>query len=259
MVVIFALALAQSAISAPTKSKTWQLEEVGPGCRIIRDADQDVTLGAETWLTTTNVGLDIIAPKGQLPHGIGETDVILLPSNKTITLHYGEFRLADGRTRLIKMFPTKQILGDLSASEAILLASSTTRIEMRGFAKALSALQTCTTGILQRWGVDPALYIADKLARPVSSNNSNAASAFTSADYPREARAAKISGKVVLLLQGLPDGSISKCTAVISDDPLLNDGSCAIATKRLLLKQPTDDQGQPLASYAVFPITWSNP
>lgn len=230
-------------------------EEVG--CRVIRPygPDKAVEVGFETIVTSRQRTLLLAAPKRSLPDAIGETRVSL-GGGEDLRLNYGASAMRDSGRRLLKLFPDEGALRQLSDATSMKVGKADApTLKMTGTAAALQALDTCTTELLQSWGADPQLYLQNRMAGIIGST----AAPFTRETYPAEARAAGVSGRVVLLLHTKVDGSVARCTVVASADERLNAGSCAVAVSRVRMKPPLDAQGKPMESYGVLPVNWSNP
>lgn len=231
----------------------WEVSTNWVGCQIVRvyGTDKPVQIGIKATLTGKARSLLVTGPKNFLPDGKGNIEVTL-DGKESVQISYGSFDVRDNRLRQLELFPSEAEMLRLASSTSITFGERFPPTHAGGIEAALRALDTCTTNLLTSWGVDPALYIGDKMA----SFTGNPGKWFSYQNYPREALAKGISGRVTLLLKTRPDGSVDDCKAVVSDDSSLNAGSCAMA-KNIQLKPPLDAAGKAMASYAVLPISWT--
>jgi hypothetical protein len=252
---LWSLLLAQAPAMPALPSGPWLLSKKGHGCQVAWyfDNESRIAAGLESAVNTRTRTMFFVAPKGSLPTGIGELD-LTLDGKEPMRLHYGSFDMADPKLRMIKTFPGKVELERLSNAATIALGKQAYAFQGSEVGKALSALDRCTVDQIASWGVDPALYLNDKMA-----TMGNVGQWFSADAYPKEARATRASGMVVLLITSKADGSVEACKAVASAHESLNAGSCAIVLKHIKLVPPVDDAGQPMASYAILPIRWSAP
>jgi len=253
MIWLFGMLLTQAAAVAIEPSGPWAISTTQTGCQIVRPygKDQRIQIGFETYLTGSRHTLLFTAPVEMAPVGTGILPIIL-DDKDTINLHYGSFAAGSENLRVTKFFPNVEDLTKISNASVIAIGDSALPLRIGGAAKALNALDTCTSNLLASWGVDPALYTNHKM--PIFTGNPG--QWFTRESYPKEGRGA---GRVILLLKTKADGSVYDCKAVASDDDSLNAGTCAIALKHLRVRAPTDAAGQPMASYTLLPIRWTKP
>jgi TonB family protein len=243
-------------------TQTLPLEPVGPwevsanwvGCQVVRiyGPEKNIQFGFEAGLTGRGRYILVAGPKKLLPNGIQNIDVAF-DDKPPIKMHYGSFKINDNHLTLLKIFPSDADLLLFSNSSSITFEKQLPPMKVRGIGAALGALDKCTTDLLTSWGADPALYVDNKMATITG----DPSQWFSHDNYPKEALAKGISGRVTLLIKTRPDGSVDECKAVVSDDVSLDAGSCAIAVKRGRFKPPLDAAGNAMASYAVLPVSWS--
>ena len=214
--------------------------------------DETTRFGFETQVAARQRILLVVAPKRLLPDGIGEVSV-MLDGKDAIRLHYGTFVLSDGSSRLVKLFPDDDAVRRISEASTIAIGDWIAPIRGHGVQAALRALDTCTGDLLASWGVDPGLYLQDRIARLMG----NPDRWLNRDSYPRDAGGA--AGAVVLLMKTAPDGSISECRAVVAENARLGTGTCSIVVRHVTTRPPVDADGRPIASYAVLMVRWTKP
>ncbi|MDF7774134.1 hypothetical protein P1X14_02645 [Sphingomonas sp. AOB5] len=230
---------------------SWELEEHEAGCRAVRrDAGGTaVTVGFETWLTGSNTTMFVTAPKALLPDGRGKIALRWSPAGSAET-GYGAFEVADPKLRLVKLFPTRELIWNLASAETVKIGPSLD-LSTEGFGAAQTALEGCTSDLLTGWGADPALWRDGKLAGLAGSPQNWFRPEDGRAILPRGVA----SGKAVLLVTTTPEGAPGTCKAVNTTDPRIGDPACAIAMKRATFRAPLGADGKPMASYAVVPVS----
>ena len=250
MMLLYALH-AQAASMPIQPFDRWVLASQDFGCQVSRpySADGTIQLGIEAPLNSTPILL-LAAPNKWLPSGIGETRVIV-DEGDPIDLHFGTFPLAVPGIRLIKLFPDANDWQRLAHTKSLALGPRMPPLALSGVVAAQKAVGDCAANLLASWGGNPELYRRGKLATVTG----KFAAAFNRDTYPREALARKITGRIILLLTTLADGSVSECRVVSSANVALDEETCRIA-QRQRLNAPVNDQGQPMASIAAVKVDW---
>lgn len=233
----------------------WQVSEQELGCQVTRSfaGDGDVEFGFETYLTGSGTTMLIAAPKALLPAtGPGEIRVAVSPT-LTIDLHYGAFDVADPNTRLLKLFPDKAALDAIASAETVEIGVTPIRVPVKGVRGALKALNTCTEGLLTKWGVDPKSWRDGKLARVAGSPQN-----WLLADDAQKILPVGVSeASLVLLVTTTPGGTTDTCKAVAGSSHRLEGSVCVLTKRRARFRAPLGDDGKPMASYVVLPIRLS--
>jgi hypothetical protein len=248
MIGVFALLAAAQAGSALQPSAPWQVSTEAAGCRAARSFGDDrrITLAFESDPGRHEPMLLVAAPKEQLPEGIGEMTVT--PDGQApLRVHFGAFQVADSSLRLVKLFPDKAALAQLAAAADVTIGDHLPALHTGGLAAVLAAMEKCDGELLASWGGDPALYHKRQMATLL-----NPARWFGA--FPHDAKGR--GGRVLALLNIAPDGSVSGCKAVVKVEPALDAATCATAIARVRARPPQDENGQPIASYALLPVRW---
>lgn len=253
---LLALLLAQESIAPAIPFGPWALSTKDTGCQIIRSfgSSDKVALGFESTITSQSRIMLVIASKNTLPEKTGDITVTLNGTD-AVQAHYGSFETPNPNIRMIKVFFEAADSARLVGTTSVSIDKQVLVFQNPQIGAALKALDKCTIDLISSWGVDPANYLNGKLAKV----KGNIGQWFTAASYPREARAKRAAGRVVLLLTSTVEGDVESCKVVASPDESLNAGTCAIATRRIKLTPPIDDAGRPTTSYTILPIHWFVP
>lgn len=249
------IAMTQAALQPLQPTQPWALSSQDDGCTIGRAyaGSQTAQFGLQFTMQSRPGFLLVRGPNKLLPNDIGQIS-LGIDQAPPVTVRYGSFDTPDSGVRLTKLFIDQTTMTQLATARTITIGSKMPPINVSGIKSAIDAAERCTTDKLKSYGVDPKLYLEEK-ATPVTGTF---ASMFDARSYPKEARAKKAFGRMVLLLNTGTDGSVTDCKVLTSADETLNAGTCEIA-KRGRLRPPLGSDGQPIASYAVLPVRWVRP
>lgn len=120
----------------------------------------------------------------------------------------------------------------------------------------ISVLKTCSTGLLSKFGIDPAtqaeIAVSPKAHTEFRPGVSNI--------YPRDAFIAGAQGTAYGRIHITADGAVSDCVIVISSGSAsLDKASCEQATKATRFRPALDKNGQLVASDQIFSQRWVIP
>lgn len=119
--------------------------------------------------------------------------------------------------------------------------------------QAKVALKTCVDKLKKAWGIDP-----DEAIKTATELQGSPAAYFSAGDYPKEALAKGVYGRVVALLNIDATGTVSACRVLSSAGALLNAGTCRQAMK-VRFKPARDKDGKALPSTYILPVRWVLP
>ena len=170
---------------------------------------------------------------------------------------YLSFKVPGSDKRLTRFTVDRSAFDTLPATDSLTLGSDTSvTIAIRNGKGAMAALDACQTKLLQAWGIDPASFGPGK---PAPTPRSSPTNWFGPNDYPSAALLANMTGRVVMVLTVGEDGRVKACRAVASAGRMLDEATCALATRRARFTPAKDAAGKALASWMVLPVRWSLP
>jgi TonB family protein len=128
------------------------------------------------------------------------------------------------------------------------------RFALRSMPEGVAALLACEREQMRRWGIDPEQWFALRVPpKPLV----GLVSLVRSSDYPAEAAAGGISGKVIVRLTIAPSGHPVGCDFIArSGSEPLDRTTCAIFLDRARFEPALDAQGKPVAAPYVATISW---
>ena len=253
-----ALLLAAATPTVPIPpAGPWVIRAEEDLCRLARlypVADQKVTLVFQPLLDLDSMELFTLSPDRSDRQYSGKFSISNERGAQTYSGGYFSVPMGKTRTRLTRLTVERAALGQLKDGDTLRLKAAPVDLAFKIVRpeQARVVLQNCIDDLKKSWGVDPAM--ASRVATPVR----NPASYLTSDDYPSEAVAQGIYGRVIAFLNINAEGAVEHCRIVSSAGAVLNDGTCKVAM-RIKFKPPRDDGGRPLPSTYVLPIRWVIP
>jgi TonB family protein len=256
-----AAAIMFGAVAAPHPSQQtllqpsgkWTVEYDQDMCVLRRqfgEGDDVVTLGIRPLPLGESDEFVVMTHKRQGSES-GHGTVTLQPSGKTIESTYESYRLHGGDGSLTTLSLEHDDLGALPESTQISISAgraAEVTLAPNQFPAALAALKTCQDDLLRGWGIDPA--VQDKIAvRP----KADYASYFTSAAYPARGQ----QGIVITVFRVGLDGRATDCRVVSSSHSAgLDEGTCAIITKKVHFTPAIGKDGKPMAAMETIRVNW---
>jgi hypothetical protein len=252
--------LAVAAAGAPPVDPGWAVNGSGSRCALSRSADAQ-TLMLRTFPGTGDYDLILVAPalaklfQGPRPKPFS---LVFAPAGTVFHRIGAPLPLkADPGVAVAFNGLQRDTLDDMAKATA--LAVDVDRTEIATFPlpladKAVAALAYCEQAKLEEWGADTAGFAPGaSQAKPVG----NPAMWLTAKDLGKAGKGN--AGFAALRLAIAPDGSISGCTPLETNNPALDTLACPALTPRARYEPARDAAGHPVKSVVIYIASWPCP
>jgi TonB family protein len=257
------LTLAPIAVSAESPATLepngpWGVDGVAGLCLLARSYDTPngrLTIGFEPVPTQDEMEILLKYPAvGADYFRTGRATMTLYPDNVPVSAHYTSV-LAEHGVRTLRFTVSRSVYDKMPEATALSIsAGKNFRLALKNPTGAVAALQKCEALLLRHWGIDPVAMAAARTPPRIA----DVRKWFTPATYPKDARAARIGGRVVSVLSVNAQGMVEDCRVVVHSYPSLDRTTCAVAMQHRQIRPALDGAGQPVASWLILPVRWQN-
>lgn len=223
-------------VAAPLEPiQTWRVETEQSFCKLAREFEADglrLSVGFQPYEGGTTFDMTVVGPAAGAQGSSGNAKLSLGDGAAPVTARYVSTIFADNAQRLTLIRAPADYLQNILKGTTLTIQAGSQSITLRvpPSAKAVAALNTCQdelantirTGKAGRVAADaPKVTVAAKLQPGLLSGIFG-----NPANYPEEARAAKLEGRVqaILLISG--SGRVNQCVVKETPGPSLSGATC---------------------------------
>lgn len=252
--------LSAATVSTPIlPNGPWNVQAEEDMCVLARaygTGTDAITIGFQPLFNESSMDFVMVLDGKKGQQDTGTATIQRAPDGKRLEGSFVGLGTLTGNKYLLRISTNRSLFDELDQTTALKVKAG--RIEryvaITAFAKAKPVFENCERALLRSWGVDPKALEEGRGAKP----KNDILRYFTPSSYPAAARNNGYIGRSTVVLNIDALGQVTKCRVVAGAGKLLNDATCANAT-RIPFEPGRSATGVAEPSIYVLRVSWQLP